>query len=199
VAEHDPAGARIGPNVIIRLGEALEARLGRAVRDDIFAAADLSEYLRTEPTAMVPEADVVALNRSLRGHLATDTADAIVRDAGERTAGYLLAHRIPPLAQRLLSVLPASLAARLLLALICRHAWTFAGSAGVTLHGGRRRRVVFEGSPLARGVVSATPVCGFYAGTFEGLFRALVAPNAQVREVTCAATGASSCTLELSW
>ncbi len=37
------------------------------------------------------------------------------------------------------------------------------------------------------------PVCAFYAGTFEQLLRALVWPQATVREVECEATGGRFC------
>ena len=51
-----------------------------------------------------------------------------------RTGDYLLAHRIPKPVQALLKRLPAPLAARVLLAAITRHAWTFAGSGRFEAH-----------------------------------------------------------------
>jgi divinyl protochlorophyllide a 8-vinyl-reductase len=116
-----------------------------------------------------------------------------------RTARYLLAHRIPTAAQAVLRALPARLAQRLLLSLVARHAWTFAGSADFRAEPGRPARVVFVGSPLARVEDATAPVCGFYVGTFETLFRTLVHPGTRASETTCAATGAPRCTLVLSW
>jgi len=194
-----PNVARIGPNALSRTAEALTARLGEPTCRRVFAAADLERYVAAPPTAMVPEAEVVALHRAVRAALDQPTADAVMHDAGVRTARYLLAHRIPRPAQYLLRALPAGLAARLLLGLIARHAWTFAGSAELEIVHGRPARVIFRGSPLARVEAGDRPVCGFYVATFETLFRALVDGRTVARETGCAATGAAACTLELSW
>ena len=194
-----PEPARIGPNALIRTAEALTARLGEPTCRRVFAAAGLDAYVTTPPTAMVPESEVVALHRAVRATLDGPTADAVMHDAGVRTARYLLAHRIPRPAQRLLRALPARLAARLLLQLVARHAWTFAGSAELEIVPGKPARVIFHGSPLARVEAADRPVCAFYVATFETLFRALVDAGTIGRETVCAATGAEACTLELSW
>lgn len=193
------AGPRIGPNAIIRTREALLEHVGAEPCARIFGGAGLEPYLAAEPTTMVPEAEVVALHRALRRELEPATADAVVRDAGARTARYLLTHRIPKPAQMILRALPARLAARLLLTLIARHAWTFAGSARLTVVPGRPARVHFDGSPFARVAAASSPVCGFYVGTFEVLFRDLVHPATRGRETTCAAVGDDRCTLSLDW
>ncbi|NBC96670.1 MAG: bacteriochlorophyll 4-vinyl reductase [Deinococcus-Thermus bacterium] len=192
-------GARIGPNAIIRTAEALAAQAGLDTCRRVFDRAGLGAYLTTPPAAMVAEDEVVALHRAVRAELAAETADAVMREAGARTARYLLAHRIPQPAQALLRALPPRAASRLLLGLIARHAWTFAGSADLRLSHGRPARVLFAGSPLARVPAADAPVCGFYAGTFETLFRHLVHADAVARETTCAANGDDVCTLELSW
>ena len=194
-----PDAARIGPNALIRTAEALTAQLGEPTCRRVFAAAGLEAYVDAPPTAMVAEDEVVALHRAVRTALDGAAADAVMHDAGVRTARYLLAHRIPAPAQRLLRALPARLAARLLLGLIARHAWTFAGSAGLEIVPGRPARVIFHASPLARVEAAERPVCGFYVATFETLFRALVDARTVARETVCAATGAGACTLELSW
>jgi divinyl protochlorophyllide a 8-vinyl-reductase len=193
------SAARIGPNAITRVAEALTERHGGPLARHVFATAELSHHLVQPPEAMVPEADVVALHRAVRSVLVRADADAVMRDAGERTARYLLARRIPKPAQAVLAALPARLAARLLLALIVKHAWTFAGSARLRVFPGRPARVVFEGSPFAAVPAAAAPVCGFYVGTFETLFQRLVHPAARVEETGCAAVGAPVCTLRLSW
>jgi divinyl protochlorophyllide a 8-vinyl-reductase len=61
----------------------------------------------------------------LRADLGPAMAAEVARDAGLRTADYLLANRIPKPVQVLLKHLPAPLAARVLLSAIRRHAWTF--------------------------------------------------------------------------
>lgn len=193
------ADARIGPNAIVRTAEALSERLGDETCRRVFVRAGLARHLDRPPTTMVAEAEVVALHRAVRAELAPATADAVMADAGARTARYLLAHRIPKPAQRLLRALPARLAARLLLSLIAKHAWTFAGSAELRIVHGRPARVVFHGSPLARVPAGDAPVCAFYAATFETLFRRLVHADAVARETACAAAGDGACILELSW
>ncbi len=192
-------GGKIGPNAIIRTAEALEVQIGASARERVFAAAGLLGYLTAPPGAMVPEDEVAALHRAVRAALGPAQSDAVMRDAGARTARYLLAHRIPKPAQRVLRALPARLAARALLALIARHAWTFAGSAEVRIAPGRPARVSFRGSPFARVPAAAAPVCAFYVATFEELFRALVHPASRAVETRCAATGDPVCELELSW
>jgi len=199
--DHDLPGAdaRIGPNAIIRTAEALSALVAGETCHRVFVRAGLEPYLDAPPTTMVAEHEVVDLHRAVRAELDAAVADAVMRDAGARTARYLLAHRIPKPAQALLRALPARPASRLLLGLIARHAWTFAGSAELRLVHGRPAWVIFDGSPLARVPRGDAPVCGFYAGTFETLFRRLVHPDAVARETACAAAGDEACTLELSW
>jgi len=193
------ASARIGPNAIVRTAEALSASRGDDTCRRIFARAGLEPYLVAPPTTMVAEGDVVALHRAVRAELDAAAADAVMADAGARTARYLLAHRIPAPAQALLRALPARVASRLLLGLIARHAWTFAGSAELGIVHGRPARVVFHNSPLARVPTGAAPVCGFYVATFETLFRQLVHAETVGRETACAAAGDAACILELSW
>jgi divinyl protochlorophyllide a 8-vinyl-reductase len=199
VASADLGDARIGPNAVIRTAEALSAEVGAESCRRIFAAAGLRRYVDAPPAAMVPESEVVALHRAVRAELDVETAALVMHDAGARTARYLLAHRVPGPAQGLLRALPARAASRLLLALVARHAWTFAGSARLELVHGRPARVIFLGSPLARVPPADAAVCDFYVATFETLFRALVHPRATARETSCAAAGGDACTVELSW
>jgi divinyl protochlorophyllide a 8-vinyl-reductase len=119
---------RIGPNAITRVAEVLRARVGTGATSTLFEHAGLSGYLLQPPQSMVDEAEVRRLHGVLREDLGDEQARAVARDAGLRTAEYLLAHRIPRPVQRLLKFLPAALAARVLLAAISRNAWTFAGS-----------------------------------------------------------------------
>ncbi len=127
------AGARIGPNAITRVAEALRSQRGEAATQQLFAVAGLSHHLDRPPERMVAEADVIALHAALRQ---LPGWRLIARDAGQRTAGYLLAHRIPRPVRLLLRLLPARLAAQLLAGAIARHAWTFAGSGRFAVHAG---------------------------------------------------------------
>jgi divinyl protochlorophyllide a 8-vinyl-reductase len=193
------AVARIGPNAILQVDGALRAAYGDDATGDLFRAAGLERYLREPPTGMVDEREVIRLHATLRARLAPPDARRIAREAGLATGDYLLAHRIPRAAQRVLAVLPAPLAARVLLAAIARHAWTFAGSGRYAARAGRPVVVTIGDCPLCRGVRSVAPQCEYYAATFERLFRTLVAPHAHVVETRCRALGAEACTFEIAW
>ena len=191
------AGARIGPNAITRVAEALRAAQGADATRALFDAAGLSRHLEHPPGHMVAEEDVVALHAALR---ATVPGWRIVaRDAGRRTGDYLLAHRIPRAVQAVLRLMPSRLAARMLSNAIARHAWTFAGSGRFSAHPGRPALLVIEGCPLARGAAAAHPVCDCYAATFERVFRALVHRRATATEIACEGTGAPACRFSIAW
>lgn len=191
--------ARIGPNAVTRIADALRAEFGPDGARGVFAAAGLVRYLDAPPQRMVDEGEVALLHRRLRESLGTDAARRIGREAGLRTGDYLLAHRIPWPVQWLLRALPAPLAARVLLGAIGRHAWTFAGSGRFRVLHGTPLLLFIEDNPLCRGVVADEPLCDFYAATFERLFRVLVHPASAVREVACEATGAPACVFEVRW
>jgi len=193
------AHGRIGPNAITRVAEALLAEVGSAVRAEIFGRAGLDAYLREAPQQMVDEQEVIGLHHVLRARLAPEQARRVNRDAGARTGAYLLAHRIPRPVQGLLRVLPAPLAARVLVAAIRRHAWTFAGTADFRARGARPVGFTLAGCPLCRGARADGPCCDFYAACFEHLFRALVHERATVRETSCAAAGDEACRFDVRW
>lgn len=193
------AAGRVGPNAITRVAEALRAHRGERVCREVFAAAGLSHHLDDPPMRMVAEADVAALQRALRMALGDAHAARISREAGKLTGDYLLAHRIPRLAQWLLRALPAGLAARLLLGTIARHAWTFAGSGSMRAEAGNPARVTITGCPLCLGQHADHPLCELYAVTLERIFARLVHPGTVVREVACEAMGAPACTFLIAW
>jgi divinyl protochlorophyllide a 8-vinyl-reductase len=201
---------RIGPNAITRVAEILPAFVGPNGTRALFERAGLVDYLCAPPQSMVDETEVTRLHRELRASLGGDVAGQVARGAGQRTADYLLANRIPKPVQALLKLLPAPLAARVLLSAIRRHAWTFAGSgvfgayAGAVVSfddpAGRPGAVLtLRGNPLCKGMESDTPACDFYAATFERLFRVLVHRDARVMEVACEACGDTECRFEVHW
>jgi divinyl protochlorophyllide a 8-vinyl-reductase len=198
-----PAPGRIGPNAITRVAEVLPVRVGRTVTAQVFERAGLARYLHEPPQAMVDETEVRRLHGVLREALGDAEARAVARAAGTRTADYLLAHRIPRPVQHLLKALPAPLAARVLLAAIGRHAWTFAGSGHYSARCAWRRGppvvLTIRGNPLCKGLATTTPACDYYAATFERLFHVLVQARSQVREVACEACGDPECRLEIDW
>jgi divinyl protochlorophyllide a 8-vinyl-reductase len=193
--------ARIGPNAIIRVAEALTARFGSPAA--VFADAGLSHYLAAPPQQMVDERDVIALQRALRLRLGLTDARAVSFDAGLRTGDYLLAHRIPRPAQRILRLLPPGPASRMLLGAVGRHAWTFSGSGDFSFSAsgvfGGSVRASIAGCPICRGAEAQEPVCDFYTGAFERLFRTLVSRRTEVCEVACQAQGARACVFEMCW
>ncbi len=187
---------RIGPNAILRVAEALQRR---GCADEVFGAAGLAHHLARPPDAMVDEDDARRLHAALRSTLGPREAEQVAREAGEATAAYLLAHRIPKPVQALLRRLPAPLAARVLLAAITRHAWTFAGSGSFEARPGRPAVLTIRHNPLCRGLASDTPACAYYAATFERLFRVLVQRGSVVTETRCEARGDASCRFEIRW
>jgi divinyl protochlorophyllide a 8-vinyl-reductase len=190
---------RIGPNAIIQLAAVLRDRAGSLPVQRLFRAAGMAHYLDTMPGEMVDERDVRVLHATLRQQFGRACAQALARAAGRRTAVFLLEHRIPLPLQWLVRHLPKPLAVRLLLKAIERHAWTFCGSGAFVAVYGRPARLGITHNPLCRGLKSEAPACDFYAGTFEALFRALIDPEAKVREVNCEAMGDAACVFELDW
>lgn len=190
---------QVGPNAITRVAEALRAHRGARLCREVFARAGLTHHLDQPPTRMVDEADVAELQAALRETLGDAHAACIAREAGKLTGDYLLAHRIPHPVQWVIRVLPARLGARLLLASIARHGWTFAGSGRMRVTPGNPARLEIAGCPLCRGARSAHPVCDLYAVTLERLFHRLVDPGTVVREITCEAMGADACRFAIAW
>ena len=165
----------------------------------VFRAATLDHYLASPPAEMVGEDEVLSLHRALHAQVGGARARSIGWVAGQRTGDYLLANRIPRFVQRLLKVLPARLAARVLVAAIKRNAWTFVGTGTFSAPAGNPLVLEVTESPLCRGVRQDEPACDFYAGTFERLFSRLVHPQSRVVETACAAQGAPSCRFEVRW
>jgi divinyl protochlorophyllide a 8-vinyl-reductase len=190
---------RIGPNAITRVAEVLPTLVGDAKTRELFDEAGISDYLSEPPQQMVDESEVASLHGVLRSRLGAGLAGQVSRHAGLLTADYLLVRRIPKPVQSLLKVLPAPLAARVLLSAIRRHAWTFAGSGHFVGSPGTPVCLTIRGNPMCRKVISKTPACDFYAATFELLFRVLVHPKAQVIETHCEARGDAECRFEVHW
>jgi divinyl protochlorophyllide a 8-vinyl-reductase len=198
----DPATAsraRIGPNAIVRVAEALVERIGTEATDALCTRAGLARHLAHPPTAMVDETDVARLQWQLRADLDADLAHEVAWDAGTRTGDFLLAHRIPKLAQFALRHLPPSLAARVLAKASTKHAWTFVGSGTFRSSPGKPFRLVIEHSPPCSRIRASAPVCHHYSATFERIFRQLVSERSRVTEVGCDAAGGAACVFEVPW
>jgi divinyl protochlorophyllide a 8-vinyl-reductase len=148
---------------------------------------------------MVDEHDVTALQRAAFLHLGPERAARISTDAGRRTGDYLLANRIPRPAQAVLRKLPRRMAARLLLAAMARHAWTFAGSGRFSYETSPRLLLRVDDSPLCRSLRTDAPACHYFAATFERLFVAIISPSTRVVEIECRAAGGALCVFDVSW
>jgi divinyl protochlorophyllide a 8-vinyl-reductase len=196
---HEMPSPRIGPNAVTRIAEVLVERFGAPRTAAIFRRAGLARYVDALPTQMIDEAEVICLHTEVRATFDAAAARDVAREAGRRTGSYLLAHRIPSLVQWLLKCLPAALAARVLLAAVTRHAWTFAGSGRFEVLDYSPVRVSISGNPLARAVRADTPQCDYYAATFERLFCALVSRYSVVVETSCESAGAAACIFEMRW
>lgn len=190
--------ARIGPNAVIQTAGVLRDRYGRAQAEAMLAEAT-GRTLDQMPTHMVDESEVRALVRTCLAHLGHRPTRAVLREAGQRTAEYLLANRIPRPVQWLLRVLPASIGVRLLSRAMAQHAWTFAGSGHFHVQFGRAPEFSIGDCPLCRGLTLDAPVCDFYAGTFEILLSRLVRRDTCVAQVESAASGGHACRYEVRW
>ena len=181
-------GARIGPNAILQHLPVLDEVIGKALRGALLHRAGVSA---PPPDAgMWPEDQVAHLHRAIWLYL-PDRACAIQSAAGQATADYILANRIPRLAQRLILALPAPAGARVLASAIARNAWTFAGSGRFRV--ASYRPLVFEiaANPLAEGPGSLS--CHWHAAVFQRLFAQLVWPGVTVCETSCCAHGDPVC------
>ena len=185
--------ARIGPNAILQHLPVLDGEIGERLRGALLHRAGVAA---PPPDAgMLPEDQVARLHHAVRLFL-PDRFARIQRAAGLATGDYILAHRIPRPARRLIRALPARAGARLLTAAIARHAWTFAGSGTFRVLGHAPLRLEITGNPLATGP-SEVPLCHWHAAVFERLYAALVWPGVRVVEQACVAEGAPACVFVL--
>lgn len=189
------ATARIGPNAILQLVPVLEEAAGRDFAAHVLAMAGVFEL--PDPSAgLIDEAPAARLHQAMRLEM-PDAAPMLAREAGWRTGEYILAHRIPKPAQRLLRLMPARLAVPVLSKAIAKHAWTFCGSGAFRLVS--TWPAVFEigDNPVVRGERSEVPLCHWHAAVFERLFSALCGPRWRAVETQCCAQGHPACRFEL--
>jgi divinyl protochlorophyllide a 8-vinyl-reductase len=189
-----PTGALIGPNAILQLLPQIERAFGEARAVQLLAKAHVFDV--PDGSQMIPEGDAARLHQMLRRDEPA-MAPILASEAGRATADYILAHRIPKFAQRVLQALPSPLAARSLSKAITKHAWTFAGSGAFVAHGPWRFEIA--DNPIVLGETSDVPLCHWHAAVFQHLYRTLVHPRALCRETTCCAMhGHRACQFELT-
>ena len=192
-------GGRIGPNAVTQLITALQNGGEAAISRHIFCQAGSAQWLNSPPTEMVDETRVAKLHAAVRGLLPKARADAVLREAGRTTAEYILANRIPRLAQNVLKILPPSLAARALTRAIGSHAWTFAGTGHFRGTVGREATFEIWDNPLRREPDPTPGTCVWHTAVFERLFRELVSARTIAEETQCLGNGGACCRFVLTW
>lgn len=188
---------RIGPNAIIQVASALQDRFGRSLAEPLLARA--TGYTMAQmPSEMIDEREAQSLVRALVDEVGPWLATSVLREGGHRTGDYLLANRIPKVAQWIMRLAPRRMGLALLLRAMSSNAWTFAGSGTFRVEQtGCIPELVFEQCTMCRDMHHDRPMCDFYAGTFERLIQALVARHASVTESECMAQGGAVCRFTL--
>jgi divinyl protochlorophyllide a 8-vinyl-reductase len=189
--------ALIGPNAIIQLVETLRAHWGTQETRKLLEAVGQGAYFDKPPRNMVPQTEVAALHQQLYRMVDCQEFKRLSAEAGQRTGDYLLANRIPGPVQWVLKRMPDAIAARVLSRAIQKHAWTFAGSGVFTYYWQSRLMFSITGNPITAGLRADIPICDYYAGTFERIFRVIVNDTWRAVEQTCEANGASACLFEI--
>ncbi len=193
VAQHAGQGAGlIGPNAVLQLVPLLDRAGGPDWRTALMTRAGLDTM--PDGSGMIPEAPVARLHQALRRDR-PDLAATLGWQAGLATGDYILAHRIPHAAQRLLKALPWRISARLLSQAIARNAGTFAGSGQFLVI----TPLTFDlrANPLVRGEMADHPLCDWHRGVFTRLYQRLVHPDLTCTEPRCCATGHAGCRFEM--
>lgn len=185
---------RIGPNAILQLVDVLERRGEGELLRAVLAEAGVARPPRD--AGMLPEAECAAVHQALR-RMST-AAEGLLEEAGLATGDYILANRIPKLAQGVFRVLPCRLAAPVLTKAIARHSWTFAGTGEFRVEGSRPLVVSVARNPLVAGWSAETPQCIWHTAVFRRLYGRLVWPSVTVEETACCACGAAACRFEIS-
>lgn len=197
-ASHAPSEPpRIGPNAIIQTAGVLRDRVG-AERAGTLLLRATGYDLHALPTDMVDEREPLALVQAVVQEFGPSHSAAIMREAGQRTAEYLLGNRIPKAAQWVMRMAPRPVGLAILLKAMTANAWTFAGSGRFDYHQtGTGTELTFGSCAMCRGMLSSVPMCDFYAGTFEHLMQVLVCETVHVVEVECIAHGGRCCRFAL--
>jgi divinyl protochlorophyllide a 8-vinyl-reductase len=188
------ASAKIGPNAIIQTVVALRERYGEPEANAILERGGQAHLCTQLPEHMVDEGQFHTLVRALLAELGPEPTHNLLYESGERTARYLLQHRIPRPFQALVKRMPRLLGLRLFMWAIGQHAWTFVGSG--------QFRFVVEQQPVIHLNVSypsVPAVASFYGGTFTYLIQVLIDPQATVQTSASDAAGTLDCRYTLVW
>ena len=198
-AERSVPADRIGPNAAIQLIAALQRRGETVALTQLFCATGLEAWLTEPPGEMIAASDAARLHVGLRQVMPEARAAAVLTEAGRLTGDYLLAYRIPKLAQGALKALPARISAKLLLRAIAAHAWTFAGDGRFEADSAGSAEIRIFDNPLCAGLIAQAPSCVWHAAVLQRLFGALVSSRCRVEESLCCARGDRCCRFRLTW
>ncbi|EED32361.1 bacteriochlorophyll 4-vinyl reductase [gamma proteobacterium NOR5-3] len=186
--------ARIGPNSVLQLVPLMDDVLGKEERDRLMQLSGMNELPADQ--GMMAETPAAALHQALRANHPV-LAPALSNRAGERTADYIIKHRIPTAALRVMRHLPPWLSAPLLASVIEKHAWTFAGSGRFKVLSKSPLVFALYDNPVVRGEHSPEPICDWHSAVFQRLFSVIVDPNLRCVETHCCASGDDSCIFEI--
>lgn len=189
------ARALIGPNAVLQLLTVLEEEGGPRLAAHILAQGGMFEM--PPQTGMIDERPVARIHQALRRDM-PDLAPRLAWAAGEATANYIIANRIPAPVRWLLRALPPKPAARMLTKAIRKHAWTFIGSGNFRIVSTHPFTFEIVDNPVVRGEHAKKPICFWHTAVFETLFRRLVASDFTARETRCCACGDEACRFELT-
>ena len=186
----EPPGL-VGPNAVVQLAVTLEEMIDRGEARSFFSRLGFEELYDTPPDEMIDQRIPAQLMRALWDHFPDEMAQAIAATAGQKTADYVIAHRIPGIAKASFRIMPRSLAAKMLLKAIRRNAWTFAGSGACEVSRDQPHLISIRENPLAM------PDCAWHVAVFERLFRRLVYGETRVSHLSCCKSGAEACTFAI--
>ena len=186
--------ARIGANSVLQLVPLLDEHLGRAERDRILQESGMPHPPIDD--GLMAEQPAANLHQRLRADH-PGLAAQLTESAGDRTGAFIIQNRMPPAALLVLRRLPPWLAGPLLVRVIEKHSWTFAGSGEFRVI--QVEPAIFEivDNPVVRGESANEPICHWHTAVFAHLFRDIVDPNLQCREVSCCAMGDDACRFEI--
>jgi divinyl protochlorophyllide a 8-vinyl-reductase len=183
--------ARIGPNSIIRTVEALTDLFGVPYTHNLLCAGGYPDLMDNLPTTMIPEEEFLALITMLVEQIGSEQTAHILRRAGELTAGYLLANRIPKPFQTLLTYVSPTIGLNLLLVAIKKSAWTFAGSGKFSFVGSTPATIIIANQHAT--AIIPHEICSFYNGTFETIFQTLIDTQTHVEKLVGPGSGEFRC------
>lgn len=171
---------KIGPNAIIQTVEALKEAYGETQVALMLQKTHYAHFVDSLPDEMIAEQTFYALVQELDKVLPHNDIHTILKRSGQLTAFYLLQHRIPQFAQRLLPIMPRRVGLWLLLSAVQKHSWTFVGSGHYRFTVGTPPMITIVHTN-ATSVGLTEPIWHFYYGCFEQLLRALITNTTHIQ------------------